>query len=57
MTFMLVFGLAQMILFCWELGDYKAIEVDTSIVFGQIIPLILLALPFLAAAEIYQGRS
>ena len=57
MTFMLVFGLAQMILFRWELGDYKAIEVDTSMGFGQIIPLILLALPFLAAAEIYQGRS
>lgn len=57
MTFMLVFSLAQMLLFRWELGDYKAIEVDTSMGFGQIIPLILLALPFLAAADIYQGRS
>jgi hypothetical protein len=57
MTFMLVFGFAQVILFRWELGDFDAVEVDTSMGFGQIIPLILLALPFLAAAEIYYGKS
>lgn len=56
MTFMLVYGFVQMLMFRLELGNINAIEIDSSMGFGQIIPLILLALPFLAAAELYSGK-
>ncbi|KAL7776356.1 hypothetical protein CFE70_006772 [Pyrenophora teres f. teres 0-1] len=53
MTFMMVYGFVQMLMFRLELGEINGIEFDSSMGFGQIIPLILLALPFLAAAELY----
>ncbi|RMZ67878.1 Vanillyl-alcohol oxidase [Pyrenophora seminiperda CCB06] len=53
MTFMVTYGFVQMLMFRLELGDINGIEFDSSMGFGQIIPLILLALPFLAAAELY----
>jgi len=56
MTFMLVYGFVQMLMFRLELGESHAIEFDSSMGFGQIIPLIVLALPFLAAAELYSGE-
>ncbi|KAI1511590.1 hypothetical protein Ptr86124_009234 [Pyrenophora tritici-repentis] len=53
MIFMMVYGFVQMLMFRLELGEINGIEFDSSMGFGQIIPLILLALPFLAAAELY----
>ncbi|KAK6541621.1 hypothetical protein TWF694_007421 [Orbilia ellipsospora] len=51
LIFMLAYGLSQIIYSQW----FSVVEVrlDTSMGFGQIIPLFLLVLPIFAAAEIY----
>ncbi|PSN68278.1 hypothetical protein BS50DRAFT_360283 [Corynespora cassiicola Philippines] len=51
-VFLFIYGLTQMIVFQVQLGT-SDIEIDRSMGFGQITALILLVLPFLAAAEIY----
>ena len=69
--FMLSYGITQSIYSRWDArtisafnrasGDYRlrrvTVQLDESMGFGQVTPLLLLILPLLAAAEIFYGES
>jgi hypothetical protein len=57
MVFMLVYGFVQMAVYRWDNPWAGSVGADANLGFGQITPLLLTALPVLAAAEIYYGTS
>jgi hypothetical protein len=56
MLFFLAYGLAQTILVRWKYAPAIG-ETAARMDFGQIVPVFLLALPLLAALEIYNGME
>jgi len=55
LMFMLSFGFANLVFTRWM--NHTPVIVDGGMGFGQITPICFLALPILAAAEIYYGMS
>ncbi|KAK4186060.1 hypothetical protein QBC35DRAFT_502341 [Podospora australis] len=58
LIFYTTFGITQIIyLFLWETGEPEAVGGPVSFKwgFGQILPLVLLGLPFLSATELYSN--
>jgi hypothetical protein len=55
-TFSFSYGVSQISLYRWQLAPKLASDPD-QMDFGQIVPLFLLALPFLSATEAYYGMS
>ena len=55
-AFSFSYGVSQIVFVRWIYGSGRTGS-TSAIDFGQIIPLFLLVLPILAAAEIFYGKS
>ena len=54
--FALSYGLSQVVVYRWGIDGLSLQAGSNRVDFGQIVPLVLLVLPLLAAVEIFHGK-